>query len=184
MSEQNFDPDFQRFYDQYVEKLYRWATYFIKDPEDEIQDVFVKIYEKKIDISLPPDKLNGLLLTIVRRTCIDASKKNASRNRAHDGYGNIAYSSDTSFLKGADPVARFQLKWGLMIEESKKLPTVERRVFECVCLNRMPIEDYARLYGVNPQTVRNQKARALKKIRKNLENRSLDISLIITLFLH
>jgi RNA polymerase sigma factor (sigma-70 family) len=176
---------FKELYDRYHKGLFDFAKGLIKDPDDVIQDVFIKIFLKKAEINFTQhDKVKGLLFTMVYRRCIDTIRTDTARRRVHNEFAHRFHPSDPSIHQRLEIIAEFQAKWNFIIAEAKKLPKAQREAFEAVALQGMEVEDYARQKGIVPQTVRNLKNRALKKIMKSAQKMNLDILLIITLFLH
>jgi RNA polymerase sigma factor (sigma-70 family) len=184
-SNQNDNALLKELYDLYHKRLYDFAECFIKDPDDVIQEVFTQIFLKKEEINFTQgDKVRGLLFTMAYRRCMDAIRTDMSRKRVHSEFADLFHPNDPSILQQLELIAEWRAKWAFIIAESKKLPDAERRAFEAVVLKGIEVEDYARQNGISPQTVRNLKNRALKKIRERAKKRNLDILLIITLLLH
>jgi RNA polymerase sigma factor (sigma-70 family) len=184
LNDRDYNAAFKRLHVLYHKMIFDYADKLVSNPEDIAQVVFMNIHEirDKIDIS-KPEQLKGLLIKMVHDRCIDEMRKDKSRKRMLDELGKLIDPIDPSFLQRIALDSEFQEKLGFALAEFQRLSKASRRVMESVFLKGMSIKDYARLQGVSPQTGRNQRIRALKKIRESAQKKNLDIWLIIIWFL-
>jgi RNA polymerase sigma factor (sigma-70 family) len=185
MNDRDYNAAFQQLHVLYHKMLFDYAECFVTDAEDIVQNVFMKVHEirDKIDIT-KPEKLKGLLLKIIHDRCIDETRTAKSRKKTRDEFGELTDPNDPSILQRIELDTQFQEKLGFALAEFRQLPKASRRVMESIFLKEMSIKEYARLHGISPQTGRNQRIRALKKIRENAKKKNLDIWLIIIWFLN
>jgi RNA polymerase sigma factor (sigma-70 family) len=185
MNDQSYNAAFRELHKRYYEELLKYAKCFISDPESVVQDVFVKIHLKKDKIDITQvENLRGLLFKLTHHQCIDEIRKDGTRRRARDGYGELIDLNDPSFLQQAELEAALMKQLDVVMDQYYDLPKASRRVIEFVFLKEMPMKEYARQHGIKSQSGHNLKKRALEKMKKAAKRKNLDILLIVTFFLN
>src|SRR5580704_4147210 len=103
MDQTSYNAAFRELHKHYYGRLLNYAKRLISDAESVVQEVFVKVHLKKDEIDITQlDKLSGLLFTMVRHQCIDEIRKDDTRRRARDEYGELIDLNDPSFLQQAE----------------------------------------------------------------------------------
>jgi RNA polymerase sigma-70 factor (family 1) len=149
--------------------------------QDIVIESFQKCWERRERLPSIND-FSRFLYVMVRNACTSAIRS----DRIHKGaYGQIG------FLQGQDGVdedinQREILRAELLrdiYEEIEELPDRCRAVFKLVFVQGLGTEEIARRLGMNVQTVRTQKARAISLIRSRLlkKGRILTILLLYAL---
>ncbi|HXB34173.1 MAG TPA: RNA polymerase sigma factor [Puia sp.] len=185
MDQTSYNAAFRELHKHYHGKLLKYAKRLISDAESIVQEVFVKVHLKKDEIDITQlEKLSGLLLKMVHHQCIDEIRKDGTRRRARDEYGELIDLNDPSFLQQAELEASMMESLDVVMGQFYELPKASRRVIKFVFLNEMDMKEYARRHGIKLQSGHNLKNRALDKIREAIKKNNLEIVVIIISFLN
>ncbi|MGZ3749637.1 MAG: RNA polymerase sigma-70 factor [Flavisolibacter sp.] len=133
--------------------------------EDIVEECFIKLWQYREKI-LHPQAIKSFLYTSVRNACVDQLRK-LKRAKV---YANFVESSGEYFESSIVP----KIIESEIIKEvylaMEKLPLKIGRVFRMHFLEGKDYNQIAKELHVSIQTVRNQKARAIALIRKQLPN--------------
>lgn len=152
-------------FEQFYNPLCKYASGFIKEREvceDIVQDVFVKIWEKRRDI-LAVDGIKFYLFTAVRNNCLT----HIHREQRQPVYSlaemdmEDAWPADSAERDSTEPV-NYKALLGKGIDQ---LPPKCKEVFLLSRLGDFSNQEVADSLGVSIKTVNNQLWKALKFLR-------------------
>jgi RNA polymerase sigma-70 factor (ECF subfamily) len=154
-------------------RFYRGLVYFARqiidhagEAEDIAQDSMVKLFRKKDDFDQLSD-IKSFLYVSVRNACFNYLK---ARDRHELSHREIRYL----YAEGEESADLEMLKSGVLAEvyqEVSSLPAQCGEVFRLLFIHRLSTAQAAEKLGISPQTVLNQKARAIKLLRYRLSEK-------------
>jgi RNA polymerase sigma-70 factor (ECF subfamily) len=166
----------------YFPRLNDFARNVVKDDvisQDIVQDVFVKIWEKRADIE--SINLEAFLFRLVRNRCIDYIKHlRVVNNRMHEIQISSKYEElyRIDFI-GNEPFVLIEKELKTKIEETiKRLPERCREVFILSRLNGLKNKEIAEKLNINIKNVERHLSRAMQAFRENFKE-ELPVALII-----
>lgn len=174
--EQGQNQSFDEIYLIYYPKLVRFCKeYILSEPDAEniVQDCFLYLWERK-DTLRTINNINAFLFRLVKNKCIDhlrhrvtaEAKKEEIRSTylKEFEYKLLAISSfDDSSLSDEDIEV-------IIYNAINRLPDKCREIFVLSKLKGLKYEEIASQLAISPNTVKNQVAIALQKMRKELKN--------------
>lgn len=158
---------FESLYKQEFVSIFYFVKRFVTDQqaaEDITTETFLKLWERIEDFT----NMTGIRAFVYR------AAKNSSLNYLRDHNCHIAHHEQLLYLlqqEGEDALAEQQLTasiYRFIYEEIEKLPPQLKTVFTMAYLEGSGNEEIAQRLGINNQSVRNNKARALRQIRTSL----------------
>lgn len=156
---------FEKLFRQFHPSLCRYAFTIVKDidgAEEIVQDVFVRIWEKRDQIEFTVSA-KSYLYRAVHNACLNAVSKNKKEVRMDEVPLKIVHQS-------AAPSADFQTR-ELEAEIAKaldQLPEQCRKVFELSRYGNLKYREIAEMQGISVKTVENQMGKALRILREQL----------------
>lgn len=152
------------FFTKYRDHIYSTAFMFTKSTElaeDLSQEVFAKIWEKRINL-LGVEKLEGYLFITARNIFFDSLRKKVFV-AANEDYLQV-YFSDAS----ASPDEKYEIKeLNATIQKGiGQLPLQQQTAFRLSRFNGMSHEEIAAEMGIAKQTVKSHICRAIISLRK------------------
>ena len=166
----NSDKDaFHQLFSNFYDTLFRFVVYKVKDSdlaEDISQETFLRVWKKRTDLA-PEKSFFSLIARISTNLCYDYFRHSAVRKRHEDQipeYGKSHFDN---------PEKMNQAK---MLEEeiqrivNEKLPDKCKSIFILSRIESRTNQEIAEMLGLSIRTVENQIYRALKILKKNLEN--------------
>lgn len=166
----------------YFPRLNDFARNVVKDDvisQDIVQDVFVKVWEKRVDIE--SINLEAFLFRLVRNRCIDYIKHlKVVNNRMQEIQISSKYEElyRIDFM-GNEPYVLIEQELKLKIEKTiQSLPERCREVFILSRTNGLKNKEIAEKLNINIKNVERHLNRALQSFRKNFSE-DLPIALII-----
>lgn len=166
----------------YFPRLNDFARNVVKDDvisQDIVQDVFVKVWEKRADIE--SINLEGFLFRLVRNRCIDYIKHlKVVNNRMQEIQISSKYEElyRIDFI-GNEPYVLIEQELKLKIEKTiHSLPERCREVFILSRMNGLKNKEIAENLNINIKNVERHLSRAMQSFRKNFSE-DLPIALII-----
>lgn len=132
--------------------------------EEIVGDSFVKQWKQHAGFS-HPKKIRSWLYTTVKHESINALHKNRRQIENKQKFAESCSETAEPLISEEDiRVASLPL----ILAEIDKLPLGARQIFILFWLYRKTVEEIAKELGISVNTVKTQKARALKTIRANL----------------
>jgi RNA polymerase sigma-70 factor (ECF subfamily) len=168
------------FHSQYND-LCNYAYSFLKDDaaaEDVVQETFIKLWEKHRELIGIPN-IKAYLFRAVRNNSISALRKLNTEEAGNKGFewiADIAEDPNAKEIENARPYYE-----QLIYEAIANLPPQCREVFTCCRINGMTHQQTAIKLGLSAKTVENYMGRALKLLRKYLQQYGLPMSILFIL---
>lgn len=155
---------FEKIYRQEYIVVFYTARRFIADiqaAEDLTTETFLKLWERLGAFNSLP-AIRSFLFVTIKNACLNhlrAEKRSTERQQ------QLSYLLEQ---EGEEDIANQQLMaiiYQYLEDEIEKLSPQLKRVFKMAYIDGMSNEDIATVLGINNQSVRNDKARALKQLR-------------------
>lgn len=166
------------FYSQYSD-LCNYAYSYLKDDaaaEDVVQETFIKLWEKHPEMIDMPN-IKAYLYRAVRNNSISVLRKQTTEDNGNKGF---EWVQDISEDPEAKEIAEAKPHYDKLIYEAiAQLPPQCREVFTCCRVQGMTHQQAATKLGLSPKTVENYMGRALKLLRKYLQQYGLPICVIL-----
>lgn len=159
--------DFSELYNKHIDQLFAFGSRFTSNREmlkDCIQDVFVKLYTRRDDLS-PIDNVDNYLYISLR-------------NRIHDEFRrNGKISGDEVNDTNMQAVAEFEEYYQERMERQQvltnsvekyfdKLSPRQRQIINLYYIEQRKYEDICHIMGINYQSVRNLMHRSICRLRE------------------
>jgi RNA polymerase sigma-70 factor (family 1) len=169
---------FNELFQIYGNRIFRFALGYLKsepDAEELVQDVFMKIWEKRSELK---DNLSfkAYLFTIAFNIIRKHFIKKALTSRYFEQ--QVIEDTDLSTLQDID----FQSTKKAIDHLVEQLPARRKEVFIKSRFEGLTVKEIADELGTSPKTVENQLGEALKFIREHLGKEDLAGILFFTLF--
>jgi len=168
---------FAIFYNLHIDCLYQYGHKFCIDDgtiKDAIQEVFFDLYMKRANNNTAPENLKYYLFLVLKRNLI---KKLKLRRRfdsveiSEDKLTELEFSAEYQIIeKEQDEELRIKVLKALNQLPGKQKEAVYLRFNEA-----MDYPEIAVILGITIESVRKQVYRALKTVRKLLDNKSITI---------
>lgn len=158
---------FVTIYNKYWEKAYAQAYWIIYDQEaakDIVQDLFVHLWEKRVQINIE-ETIGGYLKKAVRNRALNYIKKN-QLSKTHNKeirHQAVIQASSTEDFTHVRELKKFYTS------EIERLPEKMKEIYLLSREKEFSVLEIATTLSISEQTVKNQITNALKKIRKALE---------------
>jgi len=149
----------------YSGKLLAIAVYVTKDPqtaEDIVQEAFLKVWEKRIDII--PETVGSWLCTVtynlafkhLRRESLKAQIYTSLRNNSNEFYSQVE-----------ERLLQKEKKW-FLDKTFNRLPPQQQLVYKMSCREGLSRNEIADVLNISPNTVKNHLTRAVQFIKENV----------------
>ncbi len=166
---------FRRIYERYGTKLFYFARSLnvqVEDAQEIVQETFIKLWEYRHQAD-PALSLNAYLFTIARNLIYNQVKKWAVRQRYLAG-----------MLQGEVPTGNIQdRELHVLIDQAMaEMPDKQRAVFRMSRFEGVPNQQIADELGISKSTVENHINKALKYLRRRLEQCGYEITTLWILF--
>jgi RNA polymerase sigma-70 factor (family 1) len=171
---------FAVIYQQHFAAAYHFAKRFVTDTqtaEDITTEAFVKLWERFSQFS----SLSGI------KSFLFTSIKNACINHARSAKRTTKRESEFTYLLNGHDEPQENITGEVyqhIYNEIEKLPSQEKRVFKMAYLEGLSNEAIAQELGINNQSVRNHKTRALKTLRNTLSEKDLYALFMLLIGIH
>ncbi len=173
---------FDRVYELYSHKLFSFIYKILKneaEAEDIVQEVFVKIWESRHKLE-DYKLLNSYIFTIAYNNSIDLIRKRINETKYLEHLKNSALGNDNPNVIG-------QIEFNELNILAKKLisnlPARQKQVYLLHREEGLTYPEIAEKLKISKNTVENHMVKALKYLRKNMDNSVLINILFVSLFL-
>jgi RNA polymerase sigma-70 factor (family 1) len=173
---------FDRIYELYCHKLFSFVFKILKneaEADDIVQEVFVKIWESRDKLE-DYKLLNSYIFTIAYNNSIDLIRKRINNTKYLEHLKNSAIINVT-------PTIISQIEFNeLNIQAEKLIANLPERQKQVYLLHReegLTYPEIAEKLGISKNTVENHMVKALKYLRRNMDNSLLINMLFVSLFL-
>lgn len=143
------------------------------EAEDIVVDTFMKLLNKKADFDNLSD-IKSFLYTATSNACLDSLRK---RKRQESVHREIKYLLAEDENVGIDEMIIAKVLQTIHIE-IEGLPTQCRKIFKSIFLENKSTSKIAIEMKISPQTVLNQKSKALRLLRLKLYKDGLFIAFV------
>lgn len=163
--------EFKNLFDQYYNPLCNFANTILHDSvkaEDAVQDVFVKMWQKKDDLA-DLDNLRSYLFTATKNKCIEYIRKlklDQKLNKENESRLELSSSMNID-----DEAEKFVLKEKLF-NSIRQLPPKCQKVFTMSKINGLTYSEIADELEISPKTVENQIGKALRLLREMMKTKN------------
>lgn len=152
---------------KYYAVLCFFANKFLQDEEaarDVVQEVFIRFYGKNYDF---PNwiALKSFLYSCVQNRALNDLEKRNHRTAICQKMDITDYQENEYFLRQVE-AEMFQEIFAAV----EQLPTECRRIFKMSYIENKSIQEIVKILGVSEATVKTQRQRAKKYLRKRLKN--------------
>ena len=159
--------DFSELYDQTIDRLFAMGSRMTGDREmlsDCIQDVFVKLYTKRVELEMV-ENIESYLFVSLRNRLNDEFRMQSHRydNETCDNYINVvADSSETDLLELQEEENRKQLCVNAYMQE---LSPRQQQIVRLFFIEQMKYDEICQVMGINYQSARNLIHRSISRLR-------------------
>jgi RNA polymerase sigma-70 factor (family 1) len=174
---------FASVYNMHYSRLYGFIKKLVEDRE-EAQDItaetFVKLWKLHANFNTA-ENIKAFLYITARNACMDflRYRQRQTTNKQELGYVLLQQEEDVP-TTSHDEIKTAVLKQ--IHSEIENLPTQCRRIFKMAWLEGRKNAEIAQQLALTEQTIRNQKARAVKILRVALANYNIEL-LVFLIFL-
>ncbi|UOB17942.1 RNA polymerase sigma factor [Abyssalbus ytuae] len=158
---------FIKLYNTYKNTIYGYSLKLVKsnaDAEEIIQDVFMKVWEKRKTLD-PSLSFKSYLFTVARNTCFNFLRKSSNDAKMKE---KIFYKSQKSFEPADRKLIASEFE-RLKNGAYDKLPPKRRAIFEMSREEGMSYPEIAKKMGISVNTVKVQMSKALETLRDFLK---------------
>lgn len=157
---------YETMFKQHYSPLVRFAKEFVKDldaAEDLVQEVFVKIWERKGSIQIS-SSIKAYLYMAVRNHCLNQLKAEAKQTFMEDSLNNdIRLSTNSTENLSVSNELEQHIKQAI-----EKLPPRCALIFKLSRFEHKSYKEIAEILDLSVKTVENQMVKALQIMRTNL----------------
>lgn len=139
-----------------------------EEAEDIVSEAFLRIWERRQTFQTVDD-IKPYLFTIARNLCFDYLKHSKRKDSTHK---EILAKADT----GEDYIHAKYIEAELLsrvLKETKIMPDGMKEVFHSLYVEGLSIEETSQKLNISVETVRTQKSKGLKLLKKAFENKNL-----------
>lgn len=147
-----------------------------QEAEDIVVDTFVKLLRKRTDFDNLKD-IKAFLFISVRNACYDYLRYMQRHETSHQ---ELFYLAGKQEIMDDNEMIKAKVLQEIY-NEIENLPGQCQKVFKYIFFNGLTTEQIAHTMGISPQTVLNQKTRALRLLRLSLLKKDL-LPTAITLY--
>lgn len=162
----------RRLYDMNYRGLCYYANSILQntlEAEDVSTESFLKLLNKKEDF-LSMGQVRTFLYKVTHNACIDVLRKN---NRTSSHTEQWLRSAETIYTEAAERELLTAKVLQLIHTEMNRLPAQCKKVFQYTFLEGRSTAEIAAMMDIHPQTVLNQKNKALSILRSKVDKEGL-----------
>lgn len=171
---------FESFFKKYYQELTSIAYNYLKDKDDckdIVQEVFIKVWEKKKDLIDDP-KAIYYLVTAVKNNCISKLRKKVYHLSVEDATIQNEIRADIYNEESAE----IQFSTHEFITTAlEKLPPKCATIFKLSRFDSMTYLDIAKKLDISVKTVENQMGKAIKIMRNYIKENPLPLTMFLSL---
>lgn len=160
------EESYKQLFDKYYLQLTIYANKFVNDLDQSrelVQDLFVRIYEKRDQINIHTS-LKAHLYQSIRNSCINYIKQRQTQATHHE---NIKYINNGSDINISEQILETELEYQVL-HALKQLPDQCRKVFQMNRFEGLKNQEIADRLSISKRTVETHISKALKILRKEL----------------
>ena len=172
---------FDRVYELYSHKLFSFVFKILKneaEADDIVQEVFVKIWESRHKLE-DYKLLNSYIFTIAYNNSIDLIRKRINNTKYLEHLKNSAVINFTPTIISQIEFNELNIKAEKLVAN---LPDRQKQVYLLHREEGLTYHEIAEQLGISKNTVENHMVKALKYLRRNMDNSLLINMLFVSLF--
>lgn len=153
----------RQLFEKYYRPLVLFAADYLGDPavaEDLVQNVFVKLWNKKNLIGITPSALPSYIYTSVRNECLMYLRKNKVFHRS-------TYSAENTRLPNSEAGEVGEDVLDYVYMELDKLAPRSKTAIQCIFLKGMKYKEAAEYMGITVNTLKSLLKDGIRKLREN-----------------
>jgi len=161
---------FHELFNRYAPRIYKFAFSYLKnrsDAEEIVQNVFLKIWEKRYSIKAS-ENIKAFIFTITANKIYDFIRRRNIEHAFHNytmlNQGNNENNSWNSIVYKEVQQTIFNL--------ANKLPSQQKKVFNLSKMEGLTNDEIAIKMGLSKRTVENDLYRAVLFLKQNFKNES------------
>jgi RNA polymerase sigma-70 factor (ECF subfamily) len=174
---------FAAVYNMHYSRLYGFIKKLV-DTREEAQDItaetFVKLWRLHANFNTE-ENIKAFLYITARNACLDYLRYRQRQTVNKQAFGYTLTEQDEAIPAPNDEIKTAVLKQ--LHSEIEHLPTQCKRIFKMAWLEGKKNAAIAEQLSLTEQTVRNQKARAIKILRLALENYNMELFVLFILMM-
>lgn len=162
---------FKKLYISYAAELTVAASRYVgmDNGEDLVQELFMKIWNKKLFLLVEPQELKYFLFSSIRNACLDFLKHEIVKQNYEDYYKKQLLIEELDAHQTYFDNHEFNdEKLTLVFKEVNKLPESCREIFTDAYINEKKASQIAEERNISKRTVEAQLYKALKILRNSL----------------
>ncbi|HJU45884.1 MAG TPA: sigma-70 family RNA polymerase sigma factor [Chitinophagaceae bacterium] len=161
---------FHYIYNLYYATLCSYANRLFMDNSQEAEDIvaesFIKLWERREQVRFEArEHIRAYLYTVIRNSRIDFLRIVQRKEESHKELFYLSEQDDEAYLQAS--MARAEL-YNKMLEEIERMPEGMKQIFLLAFVDGMSTAEIAQKLERAEETVRVQKARAVKFLKKRL----------------
>lgn len=159
--------NFTDLYDKTIDDLFVFGSKFTSDREmikDCIQDVFVKLFTKKDELTSVTN-IESYLYVSLRNRINDEFRHNAHNSDNEINENHIKSITDDSEVYDLEYIEEERKKTSRLKEFVSSLSPRQQQIIRLYYIEQRKYDDICRIMGINYQSVRNLMHRSLLKLR-------------------
>ncbi|OQP58197.1 hypothetical protein A3860_07685 [Niastella vici] len=173
---------FAAVYNMHYSRLYGFIKKLVEDRE-EAQDItaetFVKLWKLRANFNTA-ENIKAFLYITARNACMDYLRYRQRQTANKQEFGYVLLQQEVAVpTTPNDEIKTEVLKQ--VHSEIENLPSQCRRIFKMAWLEGKKNAEIARQLALTEQTIRNQKARAVKILRVALANYNMELFVLLLL---
>src|ERR1044072_1524682 len=173
--QQGSKEDFAQVYNAHYSRLYAFIKKLV-DVKEEAQDItpdtFVKLWKLHANFNTA-ENVKAFLYITARNACMDFLRYRQRQITNKQEFGYVQLQQDGTLSTSNDEIKTLVLKQ--IHNEIENLPTQCKRIFKMAWLEGKKNAKIASAMDLTEQTIRNQKARAVKILRLALANYNMEL---------
>jgi RNA polymerase sigma-70 factor (ECF subfamily) len=173
---------FAEVYNAHYSRLYAFIKKLVDDKE-EAQDIaaetFVKLWKLHANFNTA-ENIKAFLYITARNACMDFLRYRKRQITNKQEFGYVQLQQEGMISTSNDEIKTLVLKQ--IHSEIENLPAQCKRIFKMAWLEGKKNAEIASVMDLTEQTIRNQKARAVKILRLALANYNMELFVFLLLF--
>jgi RNA polymerase sigma-70 factor (family 1) len=173
---------FAEVYNAHYSRLYAFIKKLVDDKEearDIAAETFVKLWKLHANFNTA-ENIKAFLYITARNACMDFLRYRKRQITNKQEFGYVQLQQEGMISTSNDEIKTLVLKQ--IHSEIENLPAQCKRIFKMAWLEGKKNAEIASVMDLTEQTIRNQKARAVKILRLALANYNMELFVFLLLF--